>query len=1162
MSDRYERWREKAEKHDLNHTTLRRNGQKDFSCTICYQPSRIMKKEFRRFWKWYRNEIPEVKSYSRKAEENFEELMNEDFSVKIRTGTERAKLGKRLVWLMESMRYERSPKEETKDIGEMILRMIVASNKFTKRGKEAKDLYECLTGESEGYSTDNSLGDEHDTSWYKQQKEMIAKHYQDCGVEKDSDVRDVSCRQCYPVGDEITENSDFLEFWKWYQEIMNAEIFSGKTVKIFNGLREIKFEDNEERNEKNFAELTLLILSVRYTEKPKYNIWEISSKIIGILSVSSNLKIGIQEAIEKLQRDEENANNGNSSEKTDKDMSEGSKKSETYDEKENRDVITIYVNNEGIFKVTGTGKEIRIKVDTEDFGNKLSGEEVAELCSRTKEEMEPIFEEIDRIIRELREKKDEITLLEELKNNTEENYNRKGKGRETYEDEITEFKDHIENVINMGDFDISKTSGSEKGSEKEFGESEEESQELESEEVENYSENESEEELVIVNPPANMALNIIRVEPFNGENIDAEEWLQKFIRAAAVNNWADDVKVNFAAAHLEGSASEWFEKDRKLQDANGGRINSWDDQTDANSIARSFVTKFKAEFISEEVKDEKKREWYFQWERMKQLPGENMDAYTKRYQKMLRNAERVITEEEKIMKYQEGLLPMYYANATVGTSTNLAEAIKNAKNSERGILRQLFPEQRQEQTNKIYQEMQKKDVKSEEVDDLTKMMKELKIQLMKRQDRNSGYEKRDRGYNNSSRREVTCYKCGKKGHYSPDCEEEEEIKCYKCGKNGHIARACRNEGNQTKYGMKNRERNLNYIGIHSSEGRRIREDESSSDEDEEKRVYPISTRSQKYGNASTNIRRDRTNNFQQRKMDKLAENDRRRLNSESRKELELRDEESEDEVMTDTGNKRLNGIRKALEGKRKKNKCKRCGGIGHFVPDCPTLTEKEKKWYNEERERNREKRKGKSRKYIEFEEEFDILSSPCGLTVGQAMKYIPAYKQHVKRVFKKGKQGENVNYIKSSEGERSSAMRCNAGIEGRVVEVIIDSGAEVTAMSRGLMEKLGYEIEEPSNIIIKSANDQRNRSLGKINNVEILLEGEDIVTDVEVIENADKLLILGNDWIKENVRNIDIENEEMKIRGKYGTRVIPIEFTKEIDEEEYESEEDIREAYC
>src|SRR5437764_894091 len=668
-----------------------------------------MRKEFKRFWKWYKEEIPEVRSYSGKTEENFEEIMKEDFSVKERTGKEKEKIRYRIIKLIESMRYDKSPEKMTKEIIETVLGMIAASNKFTKKGKAARDLYrEYLTSGTEGSSTDNRSG----------------------------------------------------------------------------------------------------------------------------------------------------------LEKAEKDMSEESRKPETYDRKEDDGIITIHVNKDGIFRVTGTGKEIKIRVDTEDFGNKLSGKEVTELCNKTEEEMEPVFKEIDRIIRELWKEKDEITLLEELKNNTEETYNKKEKGRETYENEITEFEDPVENIINMGDFGIPKISDSkkdldsdlnsdldsEKDSEKEFGESEEESQELESEEVENYSESESEEELVIVNPPVNMALNIIQVENFDGENVDAERWLKKFTRAATANNWVGDARVGYAAAKLDGSAAEWFEKDQELPDANGGRINAWDNQTDVNTIARSFVTKFKAEFISEE---------------------------------------------------------------------------------------------------------EKKDVKSEEIDELTKAMKEMKIQLMKSFNGGNSYEKRNRGYNNDNRREIICYKCGKKGHYSSNCEEEGEMKCYNCGKNGHMAKACKNKGNQTGYSAKNRERNLNYIGIHSSEGRRIREDESSSDEDDEKRVYPISTRKQKYGNADTNIRRNRTNDFQRRKMDKLAEDDKRRLNSESRRELELLDGESEDEVMTDIGNKRLDGIKKVLEAKRKKNRCKRCRGIGHFVPDCLTLTEKERKWHDEERERKR-----------------------------------------------------------------------------------------------------------------------------------------------------------------------------------------------------------------
>ena len=74
----------------------------------------------------------------------------------------------------------------------------------------------------------------------------------------------------------------------------------------------------------------------------------------------------------------------------------------------------------------------------------------------------------------------------------------------------------------------------------------------------------------------------------------------------------DNDKVSLAAAHLEGAAAQWYEKDKELLDVNGGRINAWNDATDANTLARSFVTKFKEEFVSEEAKEEKKREWFYQ----------------------------------------------------------------------------------------------------------------------------------------------------------------------------------------------------------------------------------------------------------------------------------------------------------------------------------------------------------------------------------------------------------------------------------------------------------------------------------------------------------------------------------------------------------------------
>src|SRR5256885_17193589 len=183
MLDKYEKWRERIEKHDLSHTTGCQ-AQVDSSCVICYRPSEIMKKEFRRFWKWYREEVPEVTSYSGKTEESFEELMNEDFHAVERIGTERARMKKRLIWLITSMRYERSPSKTLSKLGELICQMVVTSKKFTKKRKEARNLYEeYLSSELEGYSTDGSDKEKENierTLWYENQREIIMKHNQDC----------------------------------------------------------------------------------------------------------------------------------------------------------------------------------------------------------------------------------------------------------------------------------------------------------------------------------------------------------------------------------------------------------------------------------------------------------------------------------------------------------------------------------------------------------------------------------------------------------------------------------------------------------------------------------------------------------------------------------------------------------------------------------------------------------------------------------------------------------------------------------------------------------------------------------------------------------------------------------------------------------------------
>src|SRR5256885_12747078 len=254
---------------------------------------------------------------------------------------------------------------------------------------------------------------------------------------RNNEIKDMSCRKCFPI-QEITGNSNFLEFWEWYREIMDAEIFTRETVRIFNKLKAVMLGDRTDMNEENFVELTLLSLSIRYNKKPKYDIWEISLEIIKILSVSRKFGIGIKKTIEKLEKE--------------KVISEGesSRPKKEIHEKDS-EVITIYVNRKGIFNITETGKEFRIEIDENNDKKRLSGNEVIELCGSTAKDMNSVFEEIDELIRKLNEEREKTTLLEELENDIENTQDEKrktdkGKGKEILEDDFDKF----ENIINRG----------------------------------------------------------------------------------------------------------------------------------------------------------------------------------------------------------------------------------------------------------------------------------------------------------------------------------------------------------------------------------------------------------------------------------------------------------------------------------------------------------------------------------------------------------------------------------------------------------------------------------------------------------------------------------------------------------------------------------------
>ena len=106
-------------------------------------------------------------------------------------------------------------------------------------------------------------------------------------------------------------------------------------------------------------------------------------------------------------------------------------------------------------------------------------------------------------------------------------------------------------------------------------------------------------------------------------------------------------------------------------------------------------------------------------------------------------------------------------------------------------------------------------------------------------------------------------------------------------------------------------------------------------------------------------------------------------------------------------------------------------------------------------------------------------------------------------------------------------------------------------------------------MVIVTANGSRVRALGTVNALPINLQYMIIPTDIHVLESQDKVLILGNDWLRKVDARIDWKNEELTLRAKGRTICVPIMFTLEKayiateaneSDDEFEDEE-LEEAY-
>ncbi|CAB4419359.1 unnamed protein product [Rhizophagus irregularis] len=431
--------------------------------------------------------------------------------------------------------------------------------------------------------------------------------------------------------------------------------------------------------------------------------------------------------------------------------------------------------------------------------------------------------------------------------------------------------------------------------------------------------------LVAANPLANAIENagnvaggIVNMPLFYGkEDEDVNDWIRQFeIAFTAIGKTRGTNgtrQAAFAATCLRGAAVQWY---NGMKEANDGNLANWDNVDNDNDLRHRIVRKFTREDV--------KRKKMVELAGMRQGINESVEEYTRRFRAVLRIATRgqVLHDVYQVNYFIQGLEPVLGYQVRRSNPATLDDAIDTAKR-EGEAMNELsrrtgvnigqsslnigqeknMEEILKEETNKykkmnpIAKELQNKEVKNDEMDELIKGFKRMEAHMLKM----NGNTRRPVGNNNRN-----------------NVDWSKKI-CYTCGGRGHTSRICR----ENQRGMNRRNNQVNYLNEDYDEEYDDDYDEYNEYEDNENDVYEMENEDDIEENDMypAPIRRSERNK------DKV-------MNDERDRRRNAKWQEQEQRVQGNRKGFTQEQLRKAKETRRRNNLCQNCGQHGHFATEC------------------------------------------------------------------------------------------------------------------------------------------------------------------------------------------------------------------------------------
>src|SRR5829696_634417 len=180
--------------------------------------------------------------------------------------------------------------------------------------------------------------------------------------------------------------------------------------------------------------------------------------------------------------------------------------------------------------------------------------------------------------------------------------------------------------------------------------------------------------VIALAPPAPAVpaeINNVKYPDYFGGDQDPITWIEEIEQAFVANRVADNRKVAVAVPRLKAGAATWWNQVH-------ANIDRWNDPTNANTIAASFVPNFQGRYRTRAMEEG----WAAELEKRRQLPGETVDAFAAHLFELFRRIEHGgnnYPDRVKARMFMEKLRPELSLAVSPFLPDDIQDAIDRAK---------------------------------------------------------------------------------------------------------------------------------------------------------------------------------------------------------------------------------------------------------------------------------------------------------------------------------------------------------------------------------------------------------------------------------------------------------------------------------------------------